>query len=423
MLEEYFKEILNSIDSIVIYKSISEDKIIKLIKKLCTGEDSFDTFSRIVNELSSASEKKGYSGNVMKKYIIDLFLTNENTFSIMCEKGINAKNSSLYRLALNDIKIMLRLADFDMSAVESCSNASYEIMDYKPVNVKESEILSHICSISEPEKVFDEFIKFYNTFGCGNIAVYRSFRFNDEKCVLEPIIKPDPITFDDIVGYEEQRKMLINNTLAFINDIPANNVLLTGARGTGKSSSVKALVNTYYDKGLRIIEVSKNQLTAVPELLSMLKNRGKYFIIFIDDLSFDEQEIEYKYMKSLLEGGSESKPDNVLFYATSNRKNLVQEKWSDRRSDSDDAEIRTTDTMNEKLSLSDRFGLTITYAKPTPNEYMDMVKSLAVKYKIPISDELLKQEAMKWELRQKGRSGRTAKQFINYILWEINSAD
>ena len=153
----------------------------------------------------------------------------------------------------------------------------------------------------------------------------------------------------------------------------------------------------------------------------MLKTRGRKFIIFIDDLSFDEQEIQYKYMKSLLDGGSESKPENVLFYATSNRRHLVQEKWSDRQRGSDDAEIHTQDTLNEKLSLADRFGITITYPKPTPQEYVNIVKIMAKRYEIPLSDETLEKEAIKWEMSQKGISGRTAKQFINNLVWQTKN--
>ena len=166
------------------------------------------------------------------------------------------------------------------------------------------------------------------------------------------------------------------------------------------------------------------QIEKLPDILKLLRPRGRKFIIFIDDLSFDEGEMGYKYMKSLLEGGSEGKPDNVLFYATSNRRHIIQEKWSDRGTGiSEDAEIHTTDTLNEKLSLADRFGITITFPKPTPKEYINIVKGLAAERNIELDEKTLQQQAMQWEIRQKGMSGRTAKQFINNLMWNTQKED
>ena len=259
------------------------------------------------------------------------------------------------------------------------------------------------------------FVRFYNTLGCGDISRFRSFKYDGGLKKIVGIDNPDPITFDDIIGYTAQTDELIDNTEAFIKGFPANNVLLVGSRGTGKSSSVKALANKYYKDGLRIIEITKDQIVELTKLLSSLKDRGRKFIIFIDDLSFGESEIQYKHMKSLLDGGSQSKPDNVLFYATSNRRHLISEKWSDRQRGSDDAEIHTQDTLNEKLSLADRFGITISYPKPTSFEYLNMVKIMARKSGISIDDEILEKEALKWEINQKGVSGRTARQFVNHL--------
>lgn len=214
--------------------------------------------------------------------------------------------------------------------------------------------------------------------------------------------------------------MLINNTKAFLNGYPANNVLLIGARGTGKSSSVKALANEYFNQGLRLLEISKEQIIDFPQILKYICQRGRKFIIFLDDLSFDDFEVEYKYMKSLLEGSTEKKPDNVLFYATSNRRHIVQERWADRQGNPND-DIHTADSLNEKISLSDRFGLTISFEAPNQNQYLEIVEAIAKKEKIEYSKEQLDKEAIAWELYQKGRSGRTARQFINSYYIEHNN--
>lgn len=413
--QEYYEYITHKIDGLTIYRNAGKDKIIQILKKLCTGEDTENLFSELCTNLVDIAEKNGFRGNLLKKYIINLFLTDENSFSLYCENNIDVSGSSLYNLALKDIEAMKELSDFNLSLLPIYSQAGNEILNYNPINPSENEMISLINTVSDPERILNIFIKYYNTTGCGNISLYKMFKFDIEKGIIG-IPKADPITFADIIGYKAQINQLISNTEAFVKGYPANNVLLVGSRGTGKSSSVKALANKFFSEGLRLIEITKEQIEVLPQLLAVLKGRGRRFIIFIDDLSFDEQEIQYKYMKSLLEGGSESKPENVLFYATSNRRHLVQEKWSDRNASND--EIHKNDTLNEKLSLADRFGITITFPKPTPQEYTEMVTTLAQKHNLDISKEELKKEAMKWEMNQKSMSGRTAKQFINNLIWE-----
>lgn len=196
----------------------------------------------------------------------------------------------------------------------------------------------------------------------------------------------------------------------------ANNVLLFGDAGTGKSVSIKAILNQYYSKGLRMIEVYKHEFKDLTKVIDAVKNRNYRFIIYMDDLSFEEFEIEYKYLKAIIEGGLEIKPENVLIYATSNRRHLIRETWSDR-SDMSKDELHRSDTMQEKLSLAERFGVTIGYYKPSPKEYINIVTTLAKKYpEIKMSREELEVEAKRWEMRHGGVSGRTAQQFINYLV-------
>ncbi len=417
----YLNEISENINNLTIYNTISTDPVIQCLKNICEQKNIETNFSKMVMCLVENAEKFGFCGNLFKNHILNLFLYNENRFSLYCENNTNVEKSSLYNLAENDITILKYLTEIDLSKLSNNTFAINEIQNYVPVNKNENELLTYMNSVSNNSDILNSLIKFYNTSGCGEISLYRSFKFNDETGKITPIEKPDPITFNDIIGYKPQTEELINNTDAFVKGFPANNVLLVGSRGTGKSSSVKALVNKYFAEGLRLIEITKEQIIKLPQILAVLKNRGRKFIIFIDDLSFDEQEIQYKYMKSLLDGGSESKPDNVLFYATSNRRHLIQEKWSDRKHGSDDAEIHTQDTLNEKLSLADRFGITITYPKPTPTEYNEMVKIMASRLNIPLSEELLEKEALKWQMNQKGISGRTAKQFINNLVWQTKN--
>jgi hypothetical protein len=208
--------------------------------------------------------------------------------------------------------------------------------------------------------------------------------------------------------------MLIENTESFIKGKSSNNILLYGERGTGKSSSIKALLNKYSSQRLKLVEVAKYQLNYFPQILQDIRQRAQKFIIFIDDLSFESDETEYKYLKAFIEGGVEVKPENAVIYATSNRKHLIQEKWSDRVKD--DEEIHANDSIEEKLSLSDRFGITITYTSPNQEQYLKIVEELAEKSNIKMPLKELHKKALLWEKWHNTRSGRTARQFINYLL-------
>ena len=249
-------------------------------------------------------------------------------------------------------------------------------------------------------------------YGSGRSVDYAAAGEDD---FLIPITATSDVVLDDLIGYELQKERLIANTEAFVSGRSANNVLLYGDAGTGKSTSIKAILNQYYDRGLRMIEVYKHEFRYLQRILAEVKNRNYRFIIYMDDLSFEEFEIEYKYLKAVIEGGLETKPENVLIYATSNRRHLIRETWSDRSDRSDD-ELHRSDTMQEKLSLVARFGISIGYMKPSHKEYLHIVSELARRYpQITLSEEELALKANQWELRSGGASGRTAQQFINYL--------
>ena len=248
--------------------------------------------------------------------------------------------------------------------------------------------------------------------------LHKAFRLEhgpgDEKVQIVPITRIAHVKLDDLVGYEIAKKKLIDNTEAFLKGRPANNCLLFGDAGTGKSSCIKAILNQYYDQGLRIIEVYKHQFKDLNDVIAQIKNRHYKFIIYMDDLSFEDFEVEYKYLKAVIEGGLERKPDNILIYATSNRRHLVREHYSDK-ADRDD-ELHTSDTVQEKLSLVYRFGVTIYFGSPDKKEFQEIVLTLARRNGITMPEEELLLQANAWELRHGGLSGRTAQQFIDYLL-------
>ena len=259
----------------------------------------------------------------------------------------------------------------------------------------------------------------YRDCGVGMFGLNRAFRIQEDEngsFTLNAINNIDSVLLSDLIGYEPQKKELRQNTEAFVSGRAANNVLLYGDAGTGKSTSVKAILNEYADRGLRMIEIYKHQFGLLSQVIAKIKNRNYRFMIFIDDLSFEEHEVEYKFLKAVIEGGVETRPDNVLIYATSNRRHLIKETWNDRDDMETDNGMHRSDTMQEKLSLVARFGVTIYYGKPTPKEFFTIVKELRKRYpEITMSDEELCAEANKWELSHGGVSGRTAQQFINYI--------
>ena len=266
---------------------------------------------------------------------------------------------------------------------------------------------------------------YYAAHGAGLFARYRAFRWVREGGVghLRGIANPDPITLDELVGYDPERTLLLRNTEHFVAGQPANNVLIYGDRGTGKSSTVKALLNAGAESALRLIEVAKSQLIDFPEILATLRGRPERFILFVDDLSFDEHETEYKALKAILEGGIEARPTNVVLYATSNRRHLVQESFADRPSfagalTASAEEIHPWDTTQEKLSLADRFGITIRFFEPDQDRYLRIVEALAARAGVTMPAEELQRQALQWARWHNGRSGRRARQLVDFLVGE-----
>lgn len=389
-----------------------------------------EDFFSCINNLVEMAGSFGFSGNLWHDYLTFLLVNNENAFSTACEiRG--AVKGSINALAKQDFAFFKLLYDFDLSVLDQTFSTSccalisnYESVDENS-KLFNKRIRDRICTLSQRlakavdvDEFMNDMVEFYKDFGVGKLGLHKAFRLehtsSDEKVRIEPITRIAHVQLDDLVGYEIAKKKLIDNTEAFIQGKRANNCLLYGDAGTGKSSSIKAILNQYYDKGLRIIEVYKHQFQDLNDLIAQLKNRNYKFIIYMDDLSFEDFEIEYKYLKAVIEGGLEKKPDNILIYATSNRRHLVRERFSDKEDRNDD--LHTNDTVQEKLSLVYRFGVTIYFGAPEKKEFQQIVVSLAKRHGITMDTDELLLKANAWELRHGGLSGRTAQQFIDYLL-------
>jgi len=244
--------------------------------------------------------------------------------------------------------------------------------------------------------------------GAGPLGRHRAFRWDGEG--LRAVPSPDPVRLAGLISYEREREPLVENTRRFLAGLPAHHALLYGQPGTGKSSTVKALLNEFADAGLRLVEVAKEDLGSLPLVLGVLRGRGPRFVLFVDDLSFEEHEVEYKALKALLEGSVEEPPGNVRVYATSNRRNLIREGFSDREEGDD---LHAGDTMQEKQSLAARFGLRVTFPAPNQERYLQIVEGLARERGLEASKERLREEALLWDRWHAGRSGRTARQFVD----------
>ncbi len=359
--------------------------------------------NEFLSNITNFALELGISGNIWQKYLLYVLIFNDNPYTRQIERR---HVDNVLELARLDLKEYYRLYNIKRDFMESIINFNFP--------VKKTEVA---IALDELEAKIDlnyesfekEILGFYENTGLAFMSLYKAFRVLDGN--LSPIYNILNVGFDDLIGYDYQKELLINNTLDFINDRPANNVLLYGDSGTGKSTSIKALINTYFKDGLRIIEVYKHQMEEISKIVNTLRNRPYHYIIYMDDLSFEEDEIEYKYLKSVIEGGIEPKPSNVLIYATSNRRHLIKETTEDNMG----SDLHRNETEAEKLSLAYRFGLQIFYSNLSPMEFKDMVIKLAKKNNLKLDEKTLLSEANMWQLTYGSLSGRCATQFINYI--------
>lgn len=394
------------------------------------AEDLYECIYLLLKEAGD----NGFYGNLWHDYLTGLLVGHENSYSTACEiRG--AVGGSINDAALHDIRIFKEYFDFDFTKIMHGFHVPELsiILDYQPSG-KESKtyntrIRDRICTLAQQfesarsaEEMKDFLTQFYKEYGVGMFGLHKAFRIEHDEAGafagqtrIVPVKNILHVYMKDLVGYEIAKRKLIENTEAFVDGKPANNCLLYGEAGTGKSSSIKAIANEYYDRGLRIIEVSRYQFRDLNNVIARIKNRNYKFILYMDDLSFEETETEYKYLKAVIEGGLEKRPANVLIYATSNRRHLIRESFHDRDG-VDFSDKHGGDTVQEKLSLANRFGVSIYYGAPSYDEYHEIVAELAARNGIRMNSTELKKQATQWEMNHGGLSGRTAQQFIDHLL-------
>ncbi len=411
---------------LMLYRDIKYRELFDGICRLAGGTYQ-DDWQDIAGSLVAMAAAHGFSGNIWNCFLSHVIANNENVFSCACEITGFA-DGSINDFARMDFAEFRRLFGCDMEALDSLYHTGIFslIGSYSSAEgagqvfnqeVRDSivRLASSLSEAKSDEEFFLSVVKFYKEYGVGKFGLHKAFSVmnRDGHVMINPITKTADNRLSDLIGYEQQKQKLIENTEAFVSGRPANNCLLFGDAGTGKSTSIKALLNEYYSRGLRMIELYKHQLKDLPEVIRQIKNRNYRFIVYMDDLSFEDFETDYKYLKAVIEGGLERKPDNVLIYATSNRRHLIRENYTDKiRSDD---ELHTADTVQEKLSLAYRFGVTVYFGKPDKRSFQQIVRTLALRKGISMSDDELMLEANKWEIAHGGMTGRTAEQFIIHL--------
>ena len=427
------------VSNLLVYGSLPEDSILWQLSEICAalenGTEKKDVLRRRVFEqvkrILMLGTEYAFDKNLWHNYLTFLLITNENPFSLVCEK-MGAKEGTVNSFVKTDFKMFRALFDYDFGRLETeletdcftklCHYQAIEkkeLMYNRNVSEKVRGLSEKLEKAADEDEFFDLVTGFYKDYGVGMFGLNKAFRIaenGDGTVRFLPVNNMDAVLLDDLIGYETQKARLVENTRAFVEGRTANNVLLFGDSGTGKSTSIKAVVNEFYPMGLRMIEIYKHQFKDLSAIIGQIKNRNYRFIIYMDDLSFEEFEIEYKFLKAVIEGGVETKPDNILIYATSNRRHLVREKSGDKLEVADDEDLHSSDTVQEKLSLVYRFGVRIYFGAPNKKEFQNIVTTLAERYGVTMPAEELLTKANAWELSHGGLTGRTAQQFIDHVL-------
>lgn len=401
-----------NLEQLIVYKSLAKDEILQTLTSSSDGERVYMCLDRLL----TIAEEQGFSGNIWQCYILHLLINDENIYSKSCERA-GSIEGSLNSIVERDFSIICEYYNYELLINEE--DIISIIHQYTPTKSNEFyiELLEKISTPENNIEFKEKLTEFYQNYGVGKLGLNKAFRI--DKTQIIPITTLPVVSLDDLIGCDIPKKQLLENTTAFVNGKKANNCLLFGNAGTGKSTSIKALANQFYEDGLRIIEVYKHQFEHLGAIIEEIQTRNYRFIIYLDDLSFDEHEIEYKYLKAIIEGSLAKKPDNVIVYATSNRRHLVRELYSDRANMK--ADMHTTETMQEKLSLATRFGESIYFSSPTRKEFFDMVRELVKRNDIQIPEDELMVKATKWEFDRSDQSGRTAQQFIDYLLGNLET--
>lgn len=387
-----YTDLTLSAKAVVIFKNVLKDKCVSSLLSLisCAGTNK-DEFLSLYSEFVSALYEKT---DDLCEYINELLQNDENIYVKESAKG--DASPLMQKAAESELDLFQKLSQISCDDIKMLCDTDIYLPQWKNGNISiKDEYIKKITSIK--------------TTGYGIYATHHMFLYKDEKII--PVKFPDPQRLSQMSGYELERQKVIDNTMALIQGKPCNNVLLYGDAGSGKSSTIKAIVNEYWKLGLRLIEIKKNQLYSLPDVIEQLADNPLKFIIFIDDLSFSTNDNDFGALKAILEGGVSGKTENIAIYATSNRRNLVKENFNDRNGD----DIHLQDTIQEVMSLSARFGLKITFSKPNKDLYLSIVENLSIQYNISMDKNELHLAAEAFAIRNGGRSPRTAKQFIEHL--------
>lgn len=447
---ESLQQILGRIQKVVVYRGVLKDPVVKAFLKFLNGITNENTLStKVINSISKhyarfftklsskiASSDRNFLRTPWQDYLLNKILSDENPFSLKAEQtDIAQLGASLVLQVEDDLN---RLQDLFAIQSEQIRTILQRIgweknwPGWEEIEQPNSSLKADIDCRYSIKNQFNEALKwkslvnelsdFYYQNGAGNFSMFKAFHWQSTENggKLQGISSPDPVKMDDLVGFKDQKDWLIRNTSYFLAGHPANNVFVYGDRGTGKSSSIKALLNYFSNDLLRIVEVSRDNLNDLPKVMQLLKNRKLFFIIFVDDLSFEEEETEYKTLKAILEGSLETRPSNVLIYATSNRRHLIREFFSDRKN-FENEEVRSQDTLQEKVSLADRFGIQLAFVAPDQKQYLEIVHSICKKRSLKIPKEILERRALEWAQLYNARSGRTARQFMDFLTAEMQT--
>ena len=419
-------KLLQQIASLLIYQSVFDNKIgiafIEILQKLSEYAEL-----EVKNSLNSRELLQVYghwfkllatTNQSWQDHLTTLILQDDNPFSQQVQKvSIEELPSSLIAAVKQDLQILQNIYNCSPQQirdwVQIISSSQIKIPDWN----LENSANTFLQSEQNWADTLADLTTYYRQHGTGIFAQYNALRWQQEQLI--GIAHPDPIKLTEIIAYESQKEALSKNTESLLAGYPALHVLLYGSRGSGKSSLVKAMLSEYSDRGLRLIEVSKSELQNLPTIVEKLRELPQKFIIFVDDLSFEEDDDAFKALKVVLEGSLTARAKNIVVYATSNRRHLIREFFSDRPRPSDADEIHSWDNVQEKLSFSDRFGLTLTFEPANQNTYLNIVNALAQQADIAIDKNELEFRAKQWATRGNGRSGRTARQFIDYLRAEL----
>ncbi len=382
--------------NLIIFNKIERDICVKNILEKNNTE--------VLRTIISFAETEGITNNSICEYISVLLANDDNIISRLAQSGKKI-GSELMKVALMDIdKIYKKL--FQTQIKYSPSGNDTGFCDAYIKSIRE------MTECQSPEELLNKLIHHYRTLGSGILAKYCAFKYDG---VLKGISKIDNSSFDSLIGLDYQKKILIDNTKALIKGKKANNVLLFGDRGCGKSSCVKALLNMFANEGLRVIEIPKAHITDIPAISAALNEKPNKYILFLDDLSFESNDTDYKALKVAMEGQLQANGDNVLIYATSNRRHLIKETWSDREG----SDIHRNDHMQETLSLSERFGISLVFSTLNQKEYLNVVGEILKRHNVQMTEEIEK-AALVWQMDYGSKNGRCANQFVADYLAKMD---